>query len=180
MSVMTRKKFASIPASDMQWRARKIAMQASKLADQARPMTRKAAITTRRGAGGAADWARPRVGRARAWMAVRAARGSVSVQETVAPKVSSVLAATARKLDPPRRHTRRWPKVLAGTAMLAAAGAAGTAMLLRSRSRGLITPLPPRPPARDSAEQSVKVVNKKAEAERDMSEAELNGLSRTR
>ncbi len=58
-------------------------MQASKLADQARPMGRRAALTARRGAGGAASWARPRVGRVRAWMAVRASRGSISVQENV-------------------------------------------------------------------------------------------------
>jgi hypothetical protein len=177
---MTRKKSASMPASDMQWRARKIAMQASRLADQAGPMTRKAAFTARRSAVDASDWARPRVGRARAWMAIRAARGSVSVQETVAPKVSSVLAAAARRLDPPKQRSRRWPKVLAGTAVLAAAGAAATAMVLRKRPRGLTSPLPPRPAARDSAEQSVKMVNPNGESERDMSEADLNGLSRTR
>jgi len=180
VSVMTRKKSASMPASDMQWRARKIAMQASKLADQAGPVTRRAAVTARRSAGGAADWAIPRVGRARAWMAVRAARGSVSVQETVAPRVSSMLTAAARRLDPPKQRARRWPRVLAGAAMLAAAGAAATAMMLRSRPRGLAAPLPSRPAARDNMDQPVKMVNPNAEAERDMSEADLNGLSRTR
>ena len=41
MSVMSRKR-AIVPA-DMQRRARKIAMQASKLADQAGPITKRAA-----------------------------------------------------------------------------------------------------------------------------------------
>src|SRR5215467_13232726 len=99
---VTSGKRATMPAADMQWRARKIAMQASKLADQARPLTKSAALTARRRAGTAANWARPRVGRVRAWMAVKAARGSVSVQETVAPRVAAMLAATARKLDPPK------------------------------------------------------------------------------
>lgn len=180
MSVMTRNKSASMPAADMQWRARKLAIQASKLADQAGPVTKRAAGTARRGAGGAADWARPRVGRVRAWMAMRAARGSVSVQETVAPKISSMLAATARKLDPPKRRARRWPKFLAGTAMLAAGGAAATAIVLRNRARKLHAPLPPRPPATEQADQSVKVMGQQTEAEREMSEAGFNGLSKTR
>jgi hypothetical protein len=178
VSVMTRKKSATMPSSDMQWRARKIAMQASRLADQAGPMTRKAAITARRGAGGAADWAGPRVGKARAWMALRAARGSISVHETVAPRVSTLLATAARKLDPPKRQRRRWPRVLAGTAMLAAGGAAATAILLRGRSRGLRAPLSPRSDAMDGAGQSVKVVSPGAESE--LTDADLSGASRTR
>ena len=93
-------KRSAMPAADMQWRARKIALQASRLADQARPMTKKATITARRGAGITTSWAKPRVGRVRAWMAVRAARGSISVQEHVAPRVSSVLATAARKPRP--------------------------------------------------------------------------------
>jgi hypothetical protein len=180
VSVMTRNKSTSMPAADMQWRARKIAIQAAKMADQAGPMTRKAAGTARQGAGGAANWAKPRVGRVRAWMAVRAARSSVSVQETVAPRVSSMLASAARRLDPPKARSRRWPRMLAGTAILAAAGAAATAVVLRNRQRDLATTLPPKSPARDNAEHSVKVVNPGDEAERERSEADLNGLSRTR
>ena len=163
-----------MPAADMQWRARKIAMHASKLADQARPMTKKATIT-------ATGWAKPRVGRMRAWMAVRAARGSISVQETVAPRVSSALAGVARRLDPPRPQARRWPKVMAGTALLAAGAAAATAMALRSRSRRKPPPMSRRPPSNVSnvaPDQRSKVLNPSAEAERAMSDT--NGMSRTR
>lgn len=178
MSVTTRKQSA-MPSADMQWRARKIAIQASKLAEQARPATRKAAMTARQSAGDAANWAKPRVGRVRSWMAVRAARGSVSVQESIAPKVSSVLATAARKLDPPKPRSRRWPRVLAGTALLAAGAAAATAMAMRSRQRSMPPPMPPRSPAR-GAEQPSSVLNPSAEAERARTESEVNGLSRTR
>ena len=150
-------------------------MHAGKLADQARPMTKKATI-------GAAGWARPRVGRVRAWMAVRAARGSISVQETVAPRVSSALAGVARRLDPPRPRSRRWPKVLAGTALLAAGAAAATAMAMRSRARKTPPPMSRRqPPSNVSTvapDQRSKVLNPSAEDDRAM--ADTNGMSRTR
>lgn len=169
-----------MPTADMQWRARKIAMKASRLADQATPMTKRAALTARRSAGDAAGWAKPRVGRVRAWMAVRAARGSVSVQENVAPAISSVLAAAARRLDPPRQQARRWPKVLAGTALLAAGAAAATAIAMRSksRSRSLTRSMPQRQPAGTAPGQRSPVA--KPEAERSKAEAGVNGLSRAR
>jgi hypothetical protein len=165
-----------MPAADMQWRARKIAMQASKLADQAGPMTRKAVVTARQGADSAATWARPRVGRVRAWMAVRAARGSVAVQE----RIAAMLAATAKRLDPPRPQSRRWPKMLAGTALLAAGAAAATAMAMRGRSRSMAISGRQQPSARVGTEPGATVLNPSAEAERAKKDAEVNGLSRTR
>ncbi len=177
MAVTSRKQ-AAIPAADMQWRARKIAMQASKLADRAAPMTKSAAKTARQGAGSAATWARPRVGRVRAWMAARAVRGSVSVQETVAPRVSAMFAVAARKLDPPKPRSRRFPKVLAGTALLAAGAAAAAAMAMRNRQRAMPRPMAPRPPASGPADPHSTVLNPSAEADR--RDAEVNGLSRTR
>jgi hypothetical protein len=158
-----------MPAADMQWRARKIAMQAAKLADQAGPMTRKAAAE-------AAVWAKPKVGRMRAWMAVRAARGSVSVQEDMAPRISAMLSATARRLDPPRPRSRRWPRVFAGTALLTAGAAAAMAMSIRRRSR--FAPPPMDQPARSASDQRSTMVSSNAEADRTM--AEPNGLSKTR
>jgi hypothetical protein len=174
---VTSRKQAAVPAADMQWRAKKIAMQASKLADQARPMTTSAARTARQGAGSAATWARPRVGRVRAWMAVRAVRGSVSVQENVAPRVSAMLAMAARKLDPPKPRSRRFPKVLAGAALLAAGAAAAAAMAMRGRQGATPPPMPPRSPSMSGTDQST-VLNPSADAARQ--EAEVNGLSRTR
>jgi hypothetical protein len=162
-----------MPAADMQWRARKIAVQASRLADQAGPMTRKYAV-------GAAGWAKPRVGRMRAWMAVRAARGSIAMQESLAPRISAMLAATARTLDPPRSQSRRWPKVLAGTALLAAGAAAATALAMRRRSRPAPPPMTRRQPPKGSSDQRSPVLNASAENERERAMAEPNGMTRTR
>jgi hypothetical protein len=166
-----------MPAADMQWRARKIALHASRLADQARPMTKKATMTAQRGAGMTATWAKPRVGRVRAWMAVRAARGSISVQEHVAPRVSSVLASAARRLDPPVPQARRWPKVLAGTALLAAGAAAATAMAMRSKSKAM--PTSARKPAKGASDPRGTMMNPSADKQRDMAQPGVNGLSRT-
>jgi len=154
----------------VQRRAKKIAGHASKLADQAGPLTKSAAMTARHGAGSAAEWATPHVARARTWMAVQASRGSVSVQETVAPKVSQMLATTARKLDPPAQRARRLPKVLAGTAMLAAGAAAAGAMAIRNRQPQLPPPLPPRPANPD---ESAAVLNPSSD-----SDNPVNGTSR--
>jgi hypothetical protein len=179
----TSRKQAIMPAADMQWRARKIAMQASKLADRAAPMTKSATKTARRRAGSAATWAGPHVGKARAWMAVRAARGSISMQETVAPRVSAMLAMAARKLAPPKPQSRRWPKVLAGTALLAAGAAAAAGMAMRKNAR-MMRSMPPSPMPSGTASSSTTepqsgVLNRNAEAERARREAEVNGLSRT-
>ena len=113
-------------------------------------------------------------------MAAWAATGSVSVQETVAPKVSSMLATAARRLDPPRPRSRRWPKVFAGLTLLAAGGAAAAAMALRSRQRPTPPPMPPRPAPKGAAQQPSTVLNPSAEADRNRAESEVNGLSRTR
>jgi hypothetical protein len=163
----------------MQWRARKIALQAARLADQARPMTKKATITARRGAGITASWAKPRVGRVRAWMAVRAARGSISVQEHVAPRVSSALAAAARRLDPPAPQARRWPKVLAGTALLAAGAAAATAMALRGKSKAMPGNGSNSKSAKGASAQRSPMTSPAADKQRATSEQGVNGLSRS-
>jgi hypothetical protein len=171
-----------MPAADMQWRARKIALQAARLADQARPMTKKATMTARRGAGMTATWAKPRVGRVRAWMAVRAARGSISVQERVAPRVSSVLASAARRLDPPVPKARRWPKVLAGTALLAAGAAAATALAIRNKSKPMPGNGSHRQPAKGTkgaSDQRSTMAGQNTDSQREMSEPGVNGLSRT-
>ena len=99
------------------------------------------------------------------------------MQESVAPRVSSILAAVARRLDPPRPQARRWPKVLAGTALLAAGAAAATAMAMRTRKRPSPTPLSRQPP-RGAPDQRSKVLNPNTEAERAM--ADSNGVPRSR
>jgi hypothetical protein len=198
VSVMSEKQ-AIVPA-DMQRRAKKIAVQASKLADEARPMTEKAASNARRGvqsakrgaesakrgaesakrgAGTAAEWARPRVNRSRAWLAVRATRGSVAVQETVAPRVADLMATAAKKLDPPKKRPRRLPKVLAGVALLAAGAAAAGAMAIRNKRMLMGTMPPPMSPASGSAAGQVTVMDPASGTDRPSREADVDGLSRT-
>jgi hypothetical protein len=180
VSVMSRNQVI-VPA-DMQRRARRIATQASKLAGQARPMTKAAGTNAKRGAGTAADWARPHVIRARAWMAIRASRGSVVVQDKVAPRVSAMMATAAKKLDPPKRQSRRLPKVLAGTALLVAGAAAATAMAIRNRTvmRTLPPPMPSRTPSAPSGGTAGQPTVLDPSADRSGREADVNGLSRTR
>jgi hypothetical protein len=134
---------AARPATEMRRRPMKIAMH-SNLADRAGPMTRSAALQARRRADIAARWAKPQVYRARGWMAVRAARGSVSMREVVGPRVATMLATAARKLEPPKRSTRKLPMMLAGMALLAAGAAVITAVSLRNRNtvRSMAMPSP--------------------------------------
>ena len=131
-------------------------------------------MTARRGAGLTASWAKPRVGRVRAWMAVRAARGSISVQEHVAPRISSALAAAARRLDPPTPPSNRWPKILAGTALLAAGAAAATAMAMRGKSKAMPAK---RQQGKGAYDQRSRMANPNGDKQREMSD--VNGLSRT-
>jgi hypothetical protein len=169
-----------MPAADVQRRATKIAMQASKLADQARPITMNAAMSAKRRAGSAAEWAGPKVITIRTWMAVRAARGSVSVQESMAPKLAAMLEATARRLEPPKPRSRRMPKIVAGAAILAAGCAAAAAMAMRNREPLMPPPVPPRPtPASTGTGEPSTVMNQSAEAERAMSKSDVDGMSHT-
>jgi hypothetical protein len=171
-----------MPAADVQRRAAKIAMQASNLADQARPITKNAAMSAKRRAGSAAEWAGPKVVTIRTWMAVRAARGSVSVQESMAPKIAAMLEATARRLDPPKPRSRRVPKILAGAALFAAGCAAAAALAMRNREALMPPPAPrrPTPASRGTGEQSSTMTNQGAEGEHATSKSEVNGLSRSR
>lgn len=145
MSVTTRYR-AAVSNAEMQLRAKKFANQASKLADQAGPMTKSIAMTARYRAEGAAERAMPYVTKTRKWMAVQASNGSVAVKDTLGPTVSEMLAATARKLDPPAERVRRLPTALAGMAMLGAgAAAAGAGAVVIRRRKDEVPPIMPPP-----------------------------------
>jgi hypothetical protein len=104
------------------------------VARQTVPLARSAQAAARRGGQNAATWAAPRLYRTRAWAAPRIERGGLAFQDTVAPKISGMLTAAARKLDvTPPSQQRKWPRVLAGTVVLAAA--AGTAVVVVRRRR---------------------------------------------
>src|SRR5258707_1117008 len=89
----------------------------------------------------------------------------------------------AYNFPPRRRRPRRWPRVLAGTALLAGCAAAATAMAMRKNTRMMRSmqpsPMPSGSPSSSTTEAQSAGLNPKAEAERARREAEVNGLSRT-
>jgi hypothetical protein len=81
------------------------------------------------------------------------------VTETVAPKVSAALKATAKKVEPPRkRRLLGWPGAI-GLAALAVAGAA-VAVVLRRRQ-----PPPPPPYPGEEAEDAPDTATSTVDAE---------------
>jgi hypothetical protein len=110
-------------------------------ASQVVPLARSAGLAAKQSAEDAVAWAAPRVKDARTWVAPHVEQAGITVRdkigpaisEKIAPTISSVLVEAAHRLDdsPPRR--RRWPRVLAGFAMLAAVGSAVVAVMLRRR-----------------------------------------------
>ena len=101
------------------------------------PMVKSAGQAAQAGAQGAATWAAPHVNRARAWTAPRIEQSGLVIRDTVAPSIHAALVATARRVDVPAPPpARRWPRMVAGTALLAAAGAAATAVLRRRKQAG--------------------------------------------
>jgi hypothetical protein len=85
-------------------------------------------------------WTAPRINEARARTAPRIERSGLAIRDTIAPQVYETLMAAARLVDvtapspevtAPRRH---WPRVVAGTAILVAAGAAVAVVLQRRKN----------------------------------------------
>jgi hypothetical protein len=137
MSLMT-KNDASIPWTE-QMRLRALETYA-----QVVPVARSAGLTARQGADvvvawatprviGAREWAAPRVHGARMWASPRVEQAGYTVRDKYGPAVTAALIEAARRLDdsPPKR--RRWPWVLAGVGMLAAAGSAAAAIAMKRR-----------------------------------------------
>ena len=80
----------------------------------------------------ARDWAAPHVQDARVWAAPHVEQAGLAVRDKIAPAVSAALVEAAHRLDVPKR--RRWPRVLAGAALVAAVGSAIAAVVFRRRS----------------------------------------------
>jgi hypothetical protein len=136
VSVMSRKRAAEAAAADTGGRMQRPA-RPTVLVKAAVPVAKTAGLATRHGARSAAAWAAPRVNGARAWTAPRIERSGLAINDTIAPMIYEVLAATARRVDvTPRADVtglrRRWPKVVIATAVLAGAAAA-VAVVLRHR-----------------------------------------------
>src|SRR5215469_8717656 len=93
-----------------------------RMAAQVRPLARSTGAAAARSVRTTRAWAAPQVERA----------GQV-LQHSAAPRISALLSAAARRLEPARQPRRLWRKLAGGSALTAAAGAA--AAVVRSRSR---------------------------------------------
>jgi hypothetical protein len=113
-------------ASSPSRRARQAAAQARPAAAQLKPLARSSTAAARR-----------RAHKTRAWAAPRVEHAGQVLQDSVAPRVSALLSAAARRLEPAKPPRRRWRK-LAGVAMLAAAAGA-VAAVARIRGKPKIT-----------------------------------------
>jgi hypothetical protein len=113
--------------------------RARSTAAQATPLARNASATAAQRVQYARDWVTPRIVEgiylARGWAAPRIDRAGQTVGETVGPRVSEILAATAQRVDPspPTPERRGWPRLIAAATVLAAAGGA-VVVILRGRS----------------------------------------------
>jgi len=120
-------------------------------------------------------WAMPYIDNARVWAAPHVERTGIAVRDNVAPKVSSLLVTTARRLEKPAPKRRRWPRMLATMAMLAAAGSAAAAVAMRRRAYSLGYDPNQRP---DSTGLGATAGPETANGEQATTESEVNGQHR--
>jgi len=137
MSLTTRKNAGAAAKQ----RALDTASQVPVVARSASQTAKSAGIAARQSAEDAIAWATPRVQDARSWAAPHVEQAGVAVREKIAPTIaekiaptiSSALVEAANRLDPSPQRRKRWPRVLAGLAMVAAAGSAIAAVVLRRK-----------------------------------------------
>jgi hypothetical protein len=148
VSILTRKNGSRPTVATVAQRARDTATQAVPVAKNAGATARQSAedavviaknagATARQSAEDAVAWATPRVMDARAWAAPYVEQAGVAVRDKIAPAISDALVDAAHRLDVSEPKRRVWPRVLAGIAMLAAAGSAVAAAVLRRRPTGM-------------------------------------------
>ncbi|MGD0376258.1 MAG: hypothetical protein ABSB01_16935 [Streptosporangiaceae bacterium] len=174
MSILTRKRSDVIETVTVRARLVPIAKNAS-------PMAKNASRVAKDRADSALAWAIPYLDNARVWAAPRVERTGIAVRDNVAPRVSSLLVTTARRLEKAEPKPRRWPRMLATMAMLAAAGSAAAAVAMRRRAYSLgydpagydsAAPVP------DSTGLGATARQETANGDQAMSESEVNGQHR--
>jgi hypothetical protein len=106
--------------------ARHAAAQLKPAAERARPLAKSTGEATRR-----------QILKTRAWVAPQVKRGGQALQDTVAPKLSAMLAAAAKRIDPSQPRQRRWKKPVGLATLTAATGA--VAAFLRGRRKPAAT-----------------------------------------
>ncbi len=102
--------------------ARQAAGQLKAAAERAEPLAKNTGEAARR-----------QILKTRAWVAAHVKRSGQVLQDTVAPKLSAMLASAAKRIDPAQARHRQWKKPV-GLATLTAAGGA-VAAFLRGRNK---------------------------------------------
>jgi hypothetical protein len=102
--------------------------QAMQVANQAIPLAQNAGATIRNSANDAVVWATPKLNDLRTWAAPQIEQAGFAVRDTIAPRISDALVQTARRVEVPKPRRRRWPGLLVGTLLIAAAASAATAI----------------------------------------------------
>jgi len=103
--------------------AQKAADQIKPVAAQVKPLAKSTGQAARR-----------QLFRTRAWAAPRVERSGKVLQDTVAPKVSSMLSSAADRIDPAKPKRGRW-RLPVGIATAVTAAASAAAAVLRNRSK---------------------------------------------
>jgi hypothetical protein len=116
---------------------------ATQVAAQVKPIAQSAGAATQRG-----------VYRTRAWTAPQIKRSGQTLEDTVAPKLSAVLAAAAQRIEPAKPRERHLRKIV-GLSLLAAAAAvaagAAAAAVRRRAKPDLGAPTPETEPGSTAA-----------------------------
>ena len=110
-------------------RARQAAARLRPAVGRVMPMTKATTAAARRQAD-----------RTRAWAAPQVERAGHVVQDSVAPKVSSMLSAAARGIEPEKPRRRRWRKVAGVSAATAAVTAVAAAVRGRMNASAAAAP----------------------------------------
>jgi hypothetical protein len=100
-------------------KATKARRQAGEAASRVAPVAASARVTARQG-----------MRRARTWTAPRLERTGQALEKRVAPRISAMLGAAARRIEPPPKR-RLWPFLTAGVVTAAAAAGAAIRMVTR-------------------------------------------------
>jgi hypothetical protein len=146
------------------------------IAKNASPIAKNASRAAKDRADSVLGWAMPYVDSARVWAAPHVERTGIAVRDNVAPKVSSLLVTTARKLERPEPRPRRWPRMLATMAMLAAAGSAAAAVAMRRHAYSL--GYEPAGPLPDGTGPGATARQETVNGDQAMAESEVNGQHR--
>jgi hypothetical protein len=148
------------------------AYQAKATAVRAQELARQTAVTQ---VAPLARSAQEKAGRsllgARAWAAPRVERGGVVVQEDLAPRVSEMMIATARRLEPAKARRRRWP--IAVGIVVVGAGCIAVVQVLRSKRSTVAAEPDP------MAAESMPPATAAERPEMSEAQADVNGQVRT-